>query len=322
MKIDAHQHFWHFNPVRDAWITEGSMSAIRRDFLPDDLAPILQKNGFDGCVAVQADSSEEETQFLLALAAQNPFVKGVVGWIDLTTENLSQRLEAFQQFPKLKGFRHILQGEKPEFMRTPQFTEGVRLLGKKGFTYDILVFPKHLKAVKVFLKQLPNQPFVIDHIAKPYIKKGLIKEWAKDIRQIAKHENVYCKLSGMVTEADWNSCKEENFTPYLDVIFDAFGTDRLMYGSDFPVCLVAGTYEKQLAIIDNYISGRDAIHRVSITQDVQIQDAIDSVPVTQDVQKQDAIGSASLTQNIEAQDAINRVSTQIMGLNAQKFYNL
>jgi L-fuconolactonase len=275
MKIDSHQHFWHFDPIRDAWITQGSMSVIRRDFLPDDLAPILQKNGFDGCVAVQADSSEAETFFLLDLAEKNPFIKGVVGWVDLRAANLSERLEAFQQYPKLKGFRHILQGEKPEFMLKPDFTEGVELLGQRGFTYDILVFPNHLLAVKTFLKHMPNQPFVIDHIAKPYIKKGLIKEWAKDIKSIAQHENVYCKLSGMVTEADWNGWKEADFTPYLDVVFDAFGTDRLMYGSDFPVCLLAGTYEKQLAIIENYVS-----------------------------------------------KLLDTEGSKIMGLNAQKFYNL
>ncbi len=253
MIIDAHQHFWQFDPVRDAWITEGAMSVIRRDFIPDDLSPILSKNGIDGCIAVQADQSETETHFLLDLAQKNDCIKGVVGWIDLQSETLHERLDYFSQFPKLKGFRHILQGEKPEFMLNPQFTEGVRLLGKKGYTYDILVFPKHLKAVKTFLKTLDNQPLVMDHIAKPYIKKGLIKEWAKDMKAIAKHENVYCKISGMVTEAHWQGWKESDFTPYLDVVFEAFGVDRLMYGSDWPVCLVAADYEKQLAIVKNYI---------------------------------------------------------------------
>ncbi len=253
MKIDAHQHFWQFDPVRDSWITEGAMSVIRRDFMPADLSPILIKNGFDGCIAVQADQSEAETHFLLDLANKNDFIKGMVGWVDIKADNLEKRLEYFSQFPKLKGFRHILQGEKPEFMLHPKFTEGVRLLGEKGFTYDILVFPKHLEAVKTFLKKCPNQPFVIDHIAKPYIKKGLIKQWAKDIKAIAKHENVHCKISGMVTEADWTGWKETDFTPYLDVIFEAFGVNRVMYGSDWPVCLLAADYEKQLNIVQNYL---------------------------------------------------------------------
>jgi L-fuconolactonase len=254
MKIDAHQHFWQFDPVRDAWITEGTMSVIRRDFMPADLSPILIKNGFDGCIAVQADQSEAETHFLLDLADKNDCIKGVVGWVDIKADNLERRLEYFTQFPKLKGFRHILQGEKPEFMLHPRFTEGVRLLGEKGFTYDILVFPKHLEAVKTFLKKCPNQPFVIDHIAKPYIKKGLIKQWAKDIKAVSQHENVHCKISGMVTEADWHGVENTDFTPYLDVIFEAFGVDRIMYGSDWPVCLLAADYEKQVSIIENYVS--------------------------------------------------------------------
>lgn len=254
MKIDAHQHFWQFDPIRDSWITEGSMSVIRRDFLPNDLQPILQQNGIDGCVAVQADQSETETHFLLDLASQNEFIKGVVGWVDLKADNLAERLDYFKQYPKLKGFRHILQGEKPEFMLDSRFTEGVRLLGEKGFTYDILVFTKHLKAVKTFLQKFDNQLFVIDHLAKPYIQKGLIKQWAKDMKAIAKHENVMCKISGMVTEADWTNWTEADFTPYIDVVFETFGTDRIMYGSDFPVCLVAASYEKQLSIVQNYIS--------------------------------------------------------------------
>ena len=253
MKIDAHQHFWQFDPVRDSWITEGAMSAIRRDFLPENLAPILSKNGFSACIAVQASQSEAETHFLLKLAETHDFIQGVVGWVDLKADNLASRLDYFSQFPKLKGFRHILQGEKPEFMLNPQFTEGVRSLGKKGFTYDILVFPKHLAAVQTFLQKLDNQPFVLDHIAKPYIKKGLIKQWAKDIKAIAKYQNVYCKVSGMVTEADWHNWQEPDFTPYLDIVFEAFGADRIMYGSDWPVCLLAADYEKQLSIVENYV---------------------------------------------------------------------
>jgi L-fuconolactonase len=254
MTLDAHQYFWHFDPVRDTWMTEGAMSAIRRDFLPENLAPILTKNGFDGCIAVQAHQSEKETQFLLELADKHDFIKGVVGWVDLKANNLKERLDYFSQFPKLKGFRHILQSEKSIFMLSPKFTEGVRLLGRKGFTYDILVYPNQLKFVQKFIKNVDNQPLVIDHIAKPYIKDGFIKEWAKDMRVIARRKNVFCKISGMVTEADWTHWKESDFTAYLDVIFEAFGTDRIMYGSDWPVCLLAADYEKQLSILQNYIS--------------------------------------------------------------------
>ena len=254
MRIDAHQHFWQFNPVRDAWMTEGSMSTIRRDFLPTDLQPILQTNGFDGCIAIQANQSENETYFLLDLANKNDFIKGVVGWVDLQVNNLSERLNYYSQFPKLKGFRHILQGEKPEFMLQKPFIQGVKLLGEQGYTYDILVFPPHLKAVHKFLQTLDNQPFVIDHIAKPYIQRGLIKQWKLDMQRIAKHENVWCKVSGMVTEANWANWQIEDFEPYLDVIFEAFGVDRIMYGSDWPVCLLAASYDKQLSIVENYLS--------------------------------------------------------------------
>ena len=254
MRIDAHQHFWQFNPVRDAWMTEGSMSTIRRDFLPTDLQPILQTNGFDGCIAIQADQSENETYFLLDLSNKNDFIKGVVGWLDIRVDNLSERLDYLSQFPKLKGFRHILQGEKPEFMLQKSFVEGVKLLGKRGYTYDILVFPRHLSAIHKFLQTLDNQPFVIDHLAKPYIQRGLIKQWKRDMQRIAKHENVWCKVSGMVTEADWSNWQPVDFEPYLDVIFEAFGVDRIMYGSDWPVCLLAASYDKQLSIVENYLS--------------------------------------------------------------------
>ena len=254
MRIDAHQHFWQFDPVRDAWISEETMATIRLDFLPSDLEPVLSKNNFEGCIAVQADQSEKETEFLLKLSKENDFVRGVVGWVDLKSGNLEERLEYFSQYAKLKGFRHILQGEKPEFMLDAAFVKGVKMVGQKGFTYDILVFPKHLKAVKSFLRQFDNQPFIIDHIAKPYIKRGLIKQWEKDMKSIARqHQNVYCKISGMVTEADLTNWKESDFTPYLDVVFDAFGTDRIIYGSDWPVCLVAGSYEQQLALVENYV---------------------------------------------------------------------
>ena len=254
MKIDAHQHFWQFNPVRDAWMTEGSMSAIRQDFLPNDLQTILQKNGFDGCISVQADQSETETHFLLDLSNKNDFIKGVVGWVDLQSNDLSARLDYFSQFPKLKGFRHILQGEKPEFMLQKSFMEGVKLLGKRGYTYDILVFPRHLSSVYKFLQTLDNQPFVIDHLAKPYIQRGLIKQWKSDMQRMAKHENVWCKVSGMVTEANWSNWQAVDFEPYLDVIFEAFGVNRIMYGSDWPVCLLAASYDKQLWIVENYLS--------------------------------------------------------------------
>ena len=254
MRIDAHQHFWHFDPTRDAWITEPDMSIIRRDFLLDNLRPILKKNNFSGCVAVQADQSEKETEFLLSLAQKNDFIKGVVGWVDLKADNLQERLEYFSEFPRLKGFRHILQSENPEFMLDPKFIKGLSLIGKKGYTYDFLVFPKHLKAVKKLIKILGDQLFVIDHMAKPDFKKRKFSEWKLDMQAIAKNKNVYCKLSGLVTEADWKKWQPSDFEPSIGDIFTWFGEDRIMYGSDWPVCLVAATYEQQLSVIENYVS--------------------------------------------------------------------
>ncbi len=254
MKIDSHQHFWKFDPLRDSWMDEATMNVIRKDFLPQDLKPILTENSFDGCIAVQADQSENETNFLLDLAQKNDFIKGVVGWVDIKYKGLESRLDYFSNQKKLKGFRHILQSENPEFMLSNDFQKGIKLIGEKNYTYDILVFPKHLKAVQKLLKNNEKQAFVIDHIAKPYIKKGLIKQWAKDMHKIAKFENVSCKISGIVTEANWKNWKENDVKRYLDVVFNAFGTNRIMYGSDWPVCLLAADYDKQLIIIQNYIS--------------------------------------------------------------------
>jgi L-fuconolactonase len=254
LKIDAHQHFWNFDPVRDSWITD-EMSVIRKDFLPEHLQPILQENGFDGCVAVQADQSEGETKFLLELANKNDFIKGVVGWIDLLSENIKERLSHYEPFKKLKGFRHILQGEKDRaYMLKPEFTGGINELKQFNYTYDILIFPDQLQFTKKFVESFPEQKFVIDHLAKPYIKDKKIDRWKEDLQQLAQYENVYCKISGMVTEADWQNWKQEDFIPYMDVVMNAFGTDRTMFGSDWPVCLLAANYTGVADIVKNYFS--------------------------------------------------------------------
>jgi L-fuconolactonase len=251
--IDSHQHFWHYHRLTHEWITD-EMSAIRKDFFPADLEPVLKENGVAGCVSVQADQTEKETMFLLEFAEENSFIRGVVGWVDLRAEAIEERLQYFRHFPKLKGFRHVLQGETPEFMLQPDFLRGVRGVGKSGYTYDILIFPQHLKAATQLVSLFPDQPFVVDHIAKPYIKKGLIDEWRKDISTLAQYPNVYCKISGMVTEADFGTWKPEDFTPYLDVVVGAFGISRIMYGSDWPVCLVAASYTQMMHIVKDYFA--------------------------------------------------------------------
>lgn len=252
MRIDSHQHFWKFDPVRHAWI-DSSMQNIAKDFLPKDLKPLLETNLMDGCIAVQADQSEIETQFLLRLAEENSFIKGVVGWVDLSAEDLSKRLEVFSKNPLFKGVRHVLQAEKEGFMLKDQFLRGISELKNFNLTYDILIYPNQLEEARLLIEKNPDQPFVLDHLAKPYIKQQKIKNWASDIKELAKYKNVYCKLSGMVTEADWNHWQFENFKKYLSVAFDTFGSDRLMFGSDWPVCLLAGSYEHVVKIIDLFI---------------------------------------------------------------------
>lgn len=263
MRIDAHQHFWKYDPIRDAWITD-EMKIIQRDFLPVDLEPLLRQNAIHGCVAVQADQSEQETEFLLALAHQYDFIKGVVGWVDLRAENVIDRLEYFTQFKKLKGFRHIVQGEPDQFLLQKDFCLGIDALKKKGFTYDILIYPKQLEAVIAFVKLFPEQLFVIDHIAKPNIREGRLADWALHLKTLAKFENVYCKLSGMVTEADWKNWTPEHLTPYLDLVLESFGSQRVMYGSDWPVCLVAATYQQQLRLVEQYIARLSVAEQAAI----------------------------------------------------------
>jgi L-fuconolactonase len=253
-KIDAHQHFWKFDPVRDSWIND-EMKIIRKDFLPADLEPLLKQNGFDGCVAVQSDQSEQENDFHLQLAGKFDFIKGIVGWIDLQAENTEERLEYYSRFKKIKGFRHVLQGEtKRDLMLSPAFMKGISLLNRYHFTYDILIYQDQLQYIPDFVSSFPDQPFVIDHLAKPAIKNGEISEWKNDIEQIAQFENVYCKLSGIVTEADWKHWKKKDFKPYLDVVVEAFGTNRILFGSDWPVCLVAASYQEMLSIVEDYFS--------------------------------------------------------------------
>lgn len=252
MVIDAHQHFWVYDAERDAWITE-EMQVIRRNFFPENLIPLLAKNNIDGCVAVQAAQSESETEFLLQLAEANDFIKSVVGWTDLRSPDLYDRLDFYSQYEKLSGFRHIVQAEKNDFLTQHDFIKGVKALSAFDYTYDILIYPTQLEAALYFVRQMPEMKLVIDHIAKPYIKSGEIEAWAEGMKALAEFPNVYCKISGMVTEADWKNWQKDDFTPYLDVVFNAFGCERLMYGSDWPVCLVAGDYNAQKSIIDNYL---------------------------------------------------------------------
>jgi len=254
MKIDAHQHFWNYDPVRDGWITE-EMKVIQKDFLPNHLEPQLKQSGIDGCIAVQASQSEDETLFLLDLADKNDFIKGVVGWIDFKSGDIQSRLGKFARYKKLKGFRHVVQSEPDdEFLLGAEFCRGISLLENYRLSYDLLIKPHQLKTAIRFVEKFPNQLFVIDHLAKPFIKDKIIGDWKKEIQLIGQFENVSCKISGMVTEADWTNWKTIDFRPYIDQVIGSFGTDRVMFGSDWPVCLLAASYEQVCEVVEKNTS--------------------------------------------------------------------
>ncbi|MEL7121094.1 MAG: amidohydrolase family protein [Bacteroidota bacterium] len=252
MRIDTHNHFWEYDPIRDSWIDD-SMGAIRRDFLPQDLFPILHKSKVDACITVQANQSEKETTFLLELAEENSFIKGVVGWVDLLADNVEERLAFFSEQPKLKGIRHILQAEPNDFVLRKDFQNGIAHLNKFKLVYDILIYPSQIANSINLVEKFPDQTFVLDHVAKPDIRNNQILHWKKDIEILASYPNVFCKVSGLVTEASWNNWKYEDFKPYLDVVFEAFGVERIMFGSDWPVCLLAAKYDEVIGIVERYI---------------------------------------------------------------------
>ncbi len=252
MIIDSHQHFWQYDPVRDDWITE-EMQVLRKDFLPADLEEVYKENKVDGSIAVQANQSDKETEFLLTLANENNFIKAVVGWVDLKASNLESRLQNYSAFPKLKGVRTITQGQPDEaFFLNKDFKQGVAMLNQFNFTYDILIYHYQFKAAIKFVEKFPDQKFILDHIGKPDIKSKEIKKWKEHIRIISQHPNMFCKLSGIITEADWKTWRYEDVSPYLEIAAEYFGVDRLCYGSDWPVCLVAGKYSEVLNIIQKF----------------------------------------------------------------------
>lgn len=264
MRIDAHQHFWRYSQAEYGWITD-ELSAIRRDFLPEDLAPVLTDARFDGCVAVQARSTHEETTWLLELAREHPFVRGVVGWVDLCAPDLAAELAPYAGESKLVGIRHIVQDEPDDrFVLREDFRAGVGGLAAHGLVYDLLLHPRHLAPATELVASLPDQPFVLDHLAKPFAKRGEIEPWGRDIDALARHDNVTCKVSGLVTEADWQAWTPEGVRPYLDRVLEAFGPDRLMFGSDWPVCLLASTHGRWLACVEAWCAGLGEDERAAI----------------------------------------------------------
>jgi L-fuconolactonase len=244
MRIDAHQHFWTYTAQEYGWIDD-SMPALRRDFGPEDLRPELERAGFGGSIAVQACHSLEETRWLLRLASGSPWILGVVGWVDLCSEDLRDQLSEFSQDSKFLGVRHVVQSEPDDrFLLKPEFLRGIRALDEFHLTYDILIYPRHLKVARELVERFPGQRFVVDHMAKPPIQSGALEPWARDFRRLGEFPNVFSKVSGLVTEADWRRWKPDDLKPYLDVAFESFGPERLMIGSDWPVCTVAASYAK------------------------------------------------------------------------------
>lgn len=257
MKIDAHQHFWKYTTDEYSWIDD-TMQVLKRDFLPDNLELEIQHAGFSGTIAVQARQSLYETRWLLSLADQHKFIKGVVGWVDLCSKYVEEQLEELSQHPKMVGVRHVVQDEPDDqYMLRDEFLRGISLLKKYNLVYDLLIFPRHLLFAIELVRMFPDQAFVLDHIAKPDIKGNKIDPWKEHINKLASYSNVFCKLSGMVTEADWQHWKKEDFLPYLEIVFSAFGIDRLLIGSDWPVCTVAGNYTSVTGIVLDFISSMD-----------------------------------------------------------------
>jgi L-fuconolactonase len=264
VRIDAHQHFWRYDEREYDWISEG-MESLRRDFLPADLEPELRRAGFQGSIAVQARQSLEETRWLLELAERNPFVVGVVGWVDLRSPEAALQLDALRGNPKLVGVRHVAQSEPDDrFLVGEDFLRGVGLLEGRGLAYDILIYPRHLRVAAEFVDRFPGLRFVLDHAAKPEIRTGEIRDWARDLSTLARLPNVVCKLSGLVTEADWRAWSPEGVRPYLDVAWDAFGPERLLIGSDWPVCTLAAEYGRTMDLVLDYLSRRPTTEQEAV----------------------------------------------------------
>ena len=254
MRIDAHQHFWRYTEIEFGWIDD-AMASIRRDFLPADLAPLLNETGIDATVAVQARQSMEETEWLLQLADAYPQIAGVVGWVPLIDPKVEKVLEALSANSKFRGVRHVLQAEPSEYMAREDFNTGVALLRPYSLTYDLLILQHQLPAAIKFVDRLPNQPMVLDHLAKPLIASHEIEPWRAQILELARRPHISCKLSGMVTEADFHNWTIEDLQPYVETALEAFGPERLLFGSDWPVCTVASSYKRWLDVVKQCTAG-------------------------------------------------------------------
>jgi L-fuconolactonase len=254
MNIDSHQHFWHYDPAEQTWMTGEALAPLKRDYQPADLQPLIEAADIQATVAVQASQTLKETEALLELSDQHDFIRGVVGWVDLQSPQVREQLSQYVLRRHFVGVRHVVHDEPDDrFMLRPDFLRGLSTLAEFDLTYDLLLRPQHLPAAVEVVRHLPQQRFVLDHIAKPLIKEGLLAPWDAGLRALARFDNVYCKVSGMVTEAAWSAWKPVDFTPYLDVVFDCFGASRLMFGSDWPVCTLAAGYGEVVNLVRDYL---------------------------------------------------------------------
>jgi L-fuconolactonase len=254
IKIDAHQHYWNYNSEDYGWMSS-EMGVLKKDYLPEGLAAVQKPIGFEGAVAVQARQDIAESEFLMDLVFRYPNVKGVVGWVDLRSPAVDEDLENYSKHPTFVGVRHVIHDEEDDyFMMRPEFQRGISLLANYDLTYDLLLFEKHLSTAIQLVKQFPEQKFVLDHISKPRIKEQAYEPWESDLKELAQLENVFCKLSGMVTEADWDNWTPDDIVPYIYLTLEAFGANRCMIGSDWPVCLVAGEYDKVMGVVTDAIA--------------------------------------------------------------------
>jgi L-fuconolactonase len=258
--IDSHQHFWRYSPGTHPWI-DGRMEVLKRDYLPEELAPLLAAAGMGGCVAVQASQSLEETRILLRLADAHPFIRGVVGWVDLRSTDVEAQIHEFSGHPRFRGVRHVVQDEPDDrFLLRDDVLNGLSVLESFGLTYDLLVYPRQLPAAREVVRRFPRQRFVLDHLGKPDVAGKAIDPWREQVRGLAASPNVFCKLSGLVTEANWTGWTADDLRPYLDVAIEAFGPDRCMIGSDWPVCTLAGDYVRVMGVVREHVArlGGDA----------------------------------------------------------------
>jgi L-fuconolactonase len=263
MRIDAHHHFWHYTPAEYGWIDD-AMAAIRRDFLPPDLAQEIRPAGIDAVISVQARQSIEETDWLLEMAAAHPFIAGVVGWLPLADPVIGPLLEQYAADPWLKGIRHVIQAEPPGFMDQPAFNDGLSQLRAFNLAYDVLIHHAQLPEAIRLADRHPSQSFVLDHIAKPAIRDGVLDPWATSLTELALRPNVFCKLSGIVTEADYQTWTYEQILPWMEAALTAFGPERLMFGSDWPVCCVATTYSHWLHSVERFAQSLSASERAAL----------------------------------------------------------